>query len=105
MVGSSSQDAGPAALQNEGMFADYRRAAAFPRELIHPAIVETVWPALARGDHDAAVFQAFRAVEEAVREAGGHGNADYGVDLMRAARPGADASEYFIALYPRRRIL
>jgi uncharacterized protein (TIGR02391 family) len=76
---------GQATLQRRGVFADYRRAVAFPRELIHPAIVETVWPALARGDYDAAVFQAFRAVEEAVRDAGGYGNADYGVDLMRAA--------------------
>lgn len=76
---------GQAALQDGDVFADYRRAAAFPRELIHAAIVETVWPALARGDYDTAVFQAFRAVEEAVRKAGGYGNADYGVDLMRAA--------------------
>lgn len=55
------------------MFADYRRAAAFFRDLIHAPIVETVWPALARGDYDAAILQAFRAVEEAVREAGGYG--------------------------------
>jgi uncharacterized protein (TIGR02391 family) len=81
---------GREALQNERVFADYRRAAAFPRVLIHPAIVEIVWPALARGDYDTAVFQAFRAVEEAVRKAGGLGNTDYGVDLMRAAfRPNA----------------
>lgn len=76
---------GQAVLQDKEVFADYRRAAAFPRELIHAAIIETVWPALARGDYDTAVFQAFRAVEEAVRKAGGYGNADYGVDLMRAA--------------------
>ncbi len=76
---------GRSALQNAKVFADYRRAVAFPRELIHPSIVDVVWSALARGDYDTAVFQSFRAVEETVREAGGYGNADYGVDLMRAA--------------------
>lgn len=69
----------------EEKFADYRRAAAFPRELLHPAIVETVWPALARGDFDVAVLYAFRTVEEAVRAAGSFGNEDYGLDLMRDA--------------------
>ncbi|MGH8138571.1 MAG: TIGR02391 family protein [Steroidobacteraceae bacterium] len=67
------------------MFANYQRAASFPRELLHPSIVETVWPALARGDFDAAVFYAFRTVEEQVRIAGGFEDTDIGVPLMRKA--------------------
>jgi uncharacterized protein (TIGR02391 family) len=38
-----------------------------------------------RGDYDTAVFQAFKEVEVAVREAGGFGDGDYGTDLMRDA--------------------
>jgi len=76
---------GQAALENEARFADYRRAAAFPRELLHPLIVDTVWPQLARGDYDGAVFYSFRAVEEAVRLVGGFEHTDIGVPLMRKA--------------------
>jgi uncharacterized protein (TIGR02391 family) len=66
-------------------FADYRRAATFPRELLHPTIVQTVWPLLARGEFDAAVLLAFKAVEVAVREAGGFEPTDLGVSLIRKA--------------------
>ena len=66
-------------------FDQYRRAAAFPRELLHPAIAEAVWSALLRGALDTAVFEAFRTVEEAVRQAGGFTNSDIGVPLMRKA--------------------
>jgi uncharacterized protein (TIGR02391 family) len=38
-----------------------------------------------RGDLADAVFSAFRAVEEAVRAAGGYSNAEIGVPLMRKA--------------------
>jgi hypothetical protein len=51
--------------------------------MLHPSIADKVWLDLARGDVADAVFTAFRAVEEAVRKAGGYGNAEVGVDLMR----------------------
>ncbi|MET3115833.1 uncharacterized protein (TIGR02391 family) [Undibacterium sp. GrIS 1.8] len=63
----------------------YRNAAVFPKVLLHPSIADDVWLNLARGDYDTAVFQAFRAVEESVREAGGFRAEDVGVDLMRRA--------------------
>jgi len=66
-------------------FERYRKAAAFPQQLLHPSIAEAVWPALLRGELDTAVFVAFRMVEEAVRKAGGFTNADTGVVLMRKA--------------------
>jgi uncharacterized protein (TIGR02391 family) len=44
-----------------------------------------VWSALIRGDLDDAVFAAFKAVEVAVREAGGYEPSDIGVPLMRKA--------------------
>jgi uncharacterized protein (TIGR02391 family) len=76
---------GHAALANPQLLASYTKAAAFPRELLHPTIAERVWAALARGEYDAAVFYAFRAVEEAVRGAGGYAPTDIGTDLMRMA--------------------
>lgn len=66
-------------------FANYSRAAAFPKTLLHPIIAEAVWLDLARGDLDTAIFKAFKAVEIAVREAGSYGASDYGTDLMRKA--------------------
>lgn len=72
-------------IRDDPSFARYRRAAAFPQQLLHPSIVEAVWPSLLRGELDTAVFTAFRAVEEAVRVAGGFANSDVGVVLMRKA--------------------
>jgi uncharacterized protein (TIGR02391 family) len=62
-----------------------RAAMLFPKELIHPAIRDKVWAALARGELDEAVFAAFKAVEVAVRKAGAYEATDLGVDLMRKA--------------------
>jgi uncharacterized protein (TIGR02391 family) len=66
-------------------FRRFREAVAFPKSLLHPAIADKVWLDLVRGDLADAVFTAFRAVEEAVRKAGGYGDAEIGVDLMRKA--------------------
>jgi uncharacterized protein (TIGR02391 family) len=72
-------------IQTDEDFENYRQAAAFSRSLLHPSIENKVWLALARGDRDEAVFAAFKAVEEAVRKAGGFGPTDIGVELMRKA--------------------
>ena len=62
-----------------------REAADFPRWMIHTSIAEKVWRALMRNDLGDAVLFAFRAVEEAVRSAGGFTADDIGVKLMRDA--------------------
>jgi len=72
-------------LLDRGRFDAFRRAAAFPKSLLHPAIADRVWIALARGELSDAVFIAFRTVEESVRTAGNFADADIGVDLMRRA--------------------
>lgn len=75
-----------AALASEAAdFKSFREAAAFPKSLIHPAISDKVWLALARGELDDAVFAAFKAVEEAVRKTGGFSDTDTTVPLMRKA--------------------
>jgi uncharacterized protein (TIGR02391 family) len=66
-------------------FQRLRQIAEFPKSLLHPRIADKAWRAMMREDLDEAVFAAFKAVEEAVREAGGFGKNDYGVDLMRDA--------------------
>jgi uncharacterized protein (TIGR02391 family) len=74
-----------AAIKTEEDFRRFQQAAAFPKSLLHPTIADDVWLALARGNLDVAVFQSFKAVEEAVRNAGKFGPTDIGVPLMRAA--------------------
>jgi hypothetical protein len=68
----------------------FRKARILPVELLQPALAEKVWPLFLRGDHDVAVFQAFKEVEVAVRRAANAKVAGYpddlvGVPLMRKA--------------------
>jgi uncharacterized protein (TIGR02391 family) len=56
-----------------------------PTATLHPSIASKVRAALKRGDLGDAVFNSFKVVEEAVREAGGYSPADIGKDLMRKA--------------------
>lgn len=76
---------GREAVADPAVFQSFQAAAAFPKALLHPAIADAVWLDLARGDFQVAVFRAFRAVEEAVRDAGGFAANDVGVDMMRRA--------------------
>lgn len=68
----------------EGLFA-YRSSVILPRRLLHPVIMQACWSAFLRGDYDTAVFQTFKELEVAVREAGNFKAEDYGVDLARKA--------------------
>jgi len=72
-------------IENDEDFKRFLEAASFPKRMLHPSIADKVWLDLARGDLADAVFAAFRAVEEAVRRAGGYSDAEIGVDLMRKA--------------------
>ena len=63
----------------------YRKANLLPKELLHPMIDYKAYPLFLRGEYDTAVFQAFKEVEVAVREAGSYEKKDYGVKLMRQA--------------------
>lgn len=56
-----------------------------PRQQLHPLIASRVWPNFIRGDYEAAVFQAFKEIEVAVRKAGGFSDTDIGTALMRKA--------------------
>ncbi len=73
------------ALVENDSFQGFKEAAAFPKQMLHPLIADKVWLLLARGDLDEAVFAAFKAVEEAVRNAAKCSPSDIGVPLMRKA--------------------
>ncbi len=66
-------------------FNAFRGATAFPRAILHPAIDREAWPSFMRGKLDTAVFEAFREVEIAVREAAGFPQGDHGVPMIRRA--------------------
>lgn len=60
------------------------RTNVLPKNLLHPVIVQEAWPTFMIGKFDKAVFDAFKQVEIAIREASGLD--DYiGVDLVRKA--------------------
>jgi len=56
-----------------------------PRQALHRRIADKVWMAFMRGEFDVAAFQAVKAVEVAVREAGGFPDSLLGTKLMQAA--------------------
>lgn len=71
--------------ETEAAFASYVTARLLPKEILHPLLSQRVWLAFMRGDFDAAVFFAMKAVEVRVREASGFGDALVGTALMRKA--------------------
>jgi uncharacterized protein (TIGR02391 family) len=58
---------------------------ALKREALHPTLQSSAWPLYVRQSFDTAIFEAFKQVEIAVREAGRHTATDLGTDLMRKA--------------------
>ncbi|MDG5487690.1 TIGR02391 family protein [Sphingomonas sp. BGYR3] len=73
------------AVASQVAFADFRKACLLPRELLHGSLAASAWRNFIRGNYDTAVFEAFKGVEEAVRQAGGFTARDIGTDLMRQA--------------------
>jgi uncharacterized protein (TIGR02391 family) len=66
-------------------FEAHRKASLLPKGQLHPLIAARVYPAFLRGEYDTAIFQAFREVEVAVRQAGHFPVDQIGEKLMRAA--------------------
>jgi uncharacterized protein (TIGR02391 family) len=73
------------ALKTRTDLEEFRKGRTLPLNLLQQSLVEKVHHLFLRGDHDTAVFQAFKEVEVAVRKAGNHPNDLVGVKLMRAA--------------------
>jgi len=66
-------------------FTEYRKAMELPKEKLHPAIAERCFGHFIRGLFDTAVFEAYKALEIAIREAARLGPNDLGPDLARKA--------------------
>lgn len=67
-------------------YAAFRHAKLFPTEAIHPDILSKAYSLFMRGEYETAVFQSFKLVEVAVREAAGvEFGTFYSTDLMRKA--------------------
>lgn len=60
----------------------YRKARLLPVELLQPELAEKVWPMFLRGDHDVAVFQAFKEVEMSVRRAATQSTSQIGAEIV-----------------------
>jgi uncharacterized protein (TIGR02391 family) len=65
--------------------AEYRKALELPKERLHPAIADRCFGHFVRGLFDTAVFEAYKALEVAIREASGLPVATIGVNLARKA--------------------
>ena len=72
-------------LLSKEKFEAYKYSALFPRKTLHPAIASTTFALFLRGHYDTVVFEAFRAVEVAVRDAAGLSQSLIGTELMRKA--------------------
>jgi uncharacterized protein (TIGR02391 family) len=72
-------------LKESGTALQYRSGALLPREMIHAKLNIEAWPLFIKGQHDLAVFAAFKAVEIAVRDASGLDESWVGEKLMRKA--------------------
>ena len=72
-------------LKSREDFEAYRKANLLPKAQLHPLLASKVYPAFLRGDYDTTIFQAFKEVEVAVRQAGQFPHDLVGDKLMRAA--------------------
>ena len=72
-------------LKNRTDLEAFRKGRTLPVELLQPALAAKVHHLFLRGDHDTAVFQAFKEVEIAVRKAGNYANSVVGRELMQKA--------------------
>lgn len=64
---------------------EYRKALELPKERLHPAIAERCYGHFLRGLFDTAVFEAYKALEIAIRDAAKLKATDVGKDLARKA--------------------
>ena len=72
-------------LASEVSTAAYQHTNLLPKHQLHPLIAEKVYPAFLHGKYDTAIFEAFREIEIAVRQAGQLPQDLVGEKLMRTA--------------------
>lgn len=73
------------AFESETQISEFATSRLIPRHFLHPSLRERAWMALLRGDYPAAVFEAMREVEIAVRQAAGFAEHEHGLPMIRRA--------------------
>lgn len=73
------------ALRTDEDFRQFAFGQSIDRSLLHPSIATDAWRNFSRGNYPAAVFEAMRTVEIAVREAAGYAPSEHGVPMVRRA--------------------
>ena len=73
------------ALETRADIVAFRKGRTLPLDLLQQSLARKVHHLFLRGDHDTAVFQAFKEVEVAVRKAGSYSDSLLGRDLMQKA--------------------
>ena len=66
-------------------FQQFSMTRRFDRDVLHPDVSGEIWDAVLRGEFPVAIFSAMKAVEIAVREAGGHRESNVGIGLIKTA--------------------
>ena len=64
---------------------EHRRALFLPKDLLHPLIAEKCHSHFMGGHYETAIFEAYKALEVMIRDAGTYSDADYGVQMARRA--------------------
>lgn len=72
-------------IKSRADFDAYRKGGILPMQLLQPRLAEKVHHLFVRGDYDTAVFQAFKTLEVATREACGYDNNVHGVRVFTQA--------------------
>jgi uncharacterized protein (TIGR02391 family) len=72
-------------IRNRGELAAYVNSILLPRSTLHPVITKECWLTFMHGDYDTAVFQAFKELEAAIRDAGRFNFEEYGIELVLKA--------------------
>lgn len=80
-------------MKSRQSLASYRKANLLPKAQLHPVIAVRVYPPFLRGDYETAIFEAFKEVEIAVRNAGNLPQDLTGDKLMREAFRSAENSQ------------
>lgn len=72
-------------IKNREDLGAYINSVLLPRSMLHPAIAKVCWPTFMRGDYATAIFQAFKELEVAIRDACRFTFEDTGVELTKKA--------------------
>lgn len=72
-------------LKTDSIFRDFQKTTTLRREALYPTLQGEAWLLFLRGRYDLSIFECYKQVEVAVRDAAGLPMESFGVQLMREA--------------------